>query len=208
MKYYGNSDYNRMETIASYPMAEINNPNSAIGFINQKGMLFEYLVNKENTSKHYKKGHLTNEAYVYYQDCTGFKKKRYKKETYYIGVREEDHVGKGGIECYVLYKQLPRIANDDTFRWKENLKYGTKETVIIQGNFEFTCIVKADGDAIVDVRYTKCDNKHRNRVTITRIEVYNAANEEILKAIKEWKEMFQNEMNNNTKTITDIRLVS
>ena len=158
--------------------------------------MFDFIVNQQKERK----------GLTEYRDCKQYKKKKYKKEYYYIGFRKI--LGsKGEKECYVVWKQLPRIANDDTFKWKENIKYGTKETVIIQGNFEFTCIVKADGDAIVDVRYTKCENKHRNRVTITRIEVFNAANEEILKAIDEWKKMFKSEMNSEETTVTDFRLV-
>lgn len=194
MKYYGNADYNRLEMVNFYSLDSIKDSNTPAGYLNQHDLLFDFIVNQQKERK----------GSVEYRECTQFKKKRYKKETYYIGIRKI--MGISG-ECYVVWKQLPRIANDETFKWKYNSKYDTKETVINQGNFEFTCIVKSDGDAIVDVRYTKCENKHRNRVTITRIEVYNAANEEILKAIDEWKSVFKSEVNVNKKTVTDYRLV-
>ena len=203
MKYYGDLNYNRLEMVDIYSMSEINDPNSMVGYLNKQGLLFDYVVNRDKPQTMNEEGKPVDPT-VFYEDCSSYKRKKYKKEYYYIGKRKYSF----GKEGYVFFKQLPRIANDKVFKWKENLKYGTKETVIIQGNFEFTCIVKADGDAVVDVRYTKCDNRHRNRVTIARIEVYNAANEEILKAIDQWKEMFMNEMNDTKSTRRDLRLVS
>ena len=182
MKFYGDLNCNRIALVDMYKMKFVNDVSSAIGFINKKGMLFEYAVDN----------HTCSETGTYYRDCSQFKKRKYKKETYYMGVHKS-----GNEEYYVVYKVLPRIANDGTFKWKKNERYDTLETVIIQGNFEFTCIVKSDGDAYVDVRYAKCDNKHRNRVTIARIEVFNAANEEILNAIEEWKKTFVDEIKNN-----------
>ena len=199
MKYYGNTDFSRMEMIGFYELDRVNNTNYFEGYLNKQGLLFDYTVNADITKKYNKNGYPA----VYYENTNLYKRKKYNKEYYYMGVRD----GFGGKKNYVVFKELPRITNDKTFKWKENIKYGTKETVIIQGNFEFTCIVKADGDAIVDVRYTKCENKHRNRVTITRIEVYNAANEEILKAIDEWRKLFKKEMDSNETTVTDVRLV-
>ena len=198
MEYYGNLDYERLVTVARYEMNDVNNPNTAVGYLNNKDILFDFIINQQK-----------EEAPISeYRDCSSLKKKKRNKEYYYIGIVKErartKEIGSTKTEYvsyYTVWKKLPRIGNDKTFKWKENLKYGTKETVIIQGNFEFSCIVKADGDAIVDVRYAKCDNKHRNRVTITRIDVYNASNQEILNAIKEWKKMFQKEMNEETPNI-------
>ena len=202
MKYYGNANRNRLDLMDIYPVEEINNPNTEAGYLYKKGMLFDFLVNRDRTTV--MNIHRSSDyPVVYYEDCSQFKKKKYANEVYYIGVREVCY-STGRKQCYVLYRQLPRIANDDIFRWKDNLKYGSKETVIIQGNFEYTCIVKADGDAIIDVRYAKCDNKHRNKVTITRIEVINAANEEILNAIAEWKKVFEQEMR-STKIVSGCR---
>ena len=202
MKYYGNMDFNRLDMMDCIDMDTINNPNTPEGYLYSKGMLFEFLANRDTSTirKRYYKGEYPP---VEYLDCSEFKKRKYRKQTYFMGVVK---TGKDE-ERFILYRQLPRIANDNTFRWRNNERYGTKETVIIQGNFEFTCIVKETGDAVVDVRYTKCDNKHRNRVTITRIEVYNASNEEILKAIAEWKEVFKEEMSSDDRTVRDFRLV-
>ena len=198
MKYYGDLNCNRVELMDYYPIDCINNPNTPEGYLNKNGMLLEFIINQQKEKK----------VPVEYIDCSGFKRKKSKKEYYYSGIKTVTIAGKGETECYVVYHQLPRIANDKTFRWKENAKYSTKETVVIQGNFEFACIVKADGNAFVDVRYAKCDNRHRNRVTITRIEVFDASNEEILKAIEQWKEMFKGEMNDTRAVTRDFRLVS
>lgn len=191
MKYYGDTEKNRLELVYDVDINDVTNEAIAEGYLNKKGMLFEFIMKRLSL------GYDISEFPCSYKNCSSFKKKKFNNEIYYIGTEKLQIGG----ERYRVWKKHARIENDKTFRWKENQKYGTKETVIIQGNFEFTCIAKADGDAIVDVRYTKCDNKHRNKVTITRIEVYDASNEEILNAIDEWKKTFAAEMNDKKATI-------
>ena len=89
------------------------------------------------------------------------------------------------------YKEVPGIYDDGhKLKWAENARYDAKETSFTQGMFEFHCIVKATGDAIVEVKYAKCENKHRNRVTIAEIEVIDATNKSIMDAITKWKKGF------------------
>ena len=98
------------------------------------------------------------------------------------------------IEEIYVYKEVNKIYNTKDLVWRENKRYGVKETTYISGNFEFFIIAKPDGDAVIEARYTKCDNKHRNKVTISRIEVYNASSEEIMNAINEWKKSMRGEL--------------
>ena len=64
--------------------------------------------------------------------------------------------------------------------------------IIEDGVFEFHCIYKADGNAVINVKYCACDNLHRNKVTMAMIEVDFASNDIILKGIKQWKKEFRN----------------
>ena len=91
---------------------------------------------------------------------------------------------------YVIYRELPNIYDDKTFHWKYNKKHGSYQAVLHSGEFEYLCIFKANGDAVVEIKYVKCDNQHRNRVTIAAINVYGASNQDILDAIQKWKAAF------------------
>lgn len=91
-----------------------------------------------------------------------------------------------------VYRELPDIYDDSIFHWKKNKKYGSMECTIEDGVFEFYCIYKADGNAVINVKYCACDNLHRNKVTMAMIEVDYASNDIILKGIKQWKKEFRN----------------
>lgn len=137
---------------------------------------------------------------------SGFKKAEHNGKTYWYGkdvapVFEQNRVNLKGLfslyeDAMFYFVELPGIYTDKDFRWKKNKKYNALETVLKMGEFEFYCVYRnGSDDVVVDVRYAKCQNKHRNKVTITTINVYNASNEGILEAIKEWEEEFSAELN-------------
>lgn len=92
---------------------------------------------------------------------------------------------------YAVYTELPLIIDDNNFKWKENSKYNSKEAVIIRNNFEYLCIANADGNGKIIVRYIKCENHHRNKVSIAEIDVSEVCNERFLRAIDEWTKEFK-----------------
>lgn len=96
--------------------------------------------------------------------------------------------------CYI-YELLPQLADDGTFKWKDDLRHGTKEAVIKFFDWEYACTAKyeKDGSCTVDIdcRYIKLDNRHSNKVTVSTITVkHNPSNQILLEAIDKW----QNEM--------------
>lgn len=199
MNYYGNTDVKRICYVAMYDTKDIENKGTAIGFIKSMDRLFDYSIEHfENYEVHmYKNGKAyktttsTNPIIDYTDSWMGLKKKKFRGERYYYG-----YINHNGKEVYVVMKELPKIANDDVFHWKNNIKYGTKEAVISQGLFEYQIIAKADGNVCIDVGYKKCDNKHRTKVTIARINALHANNKDILDAIKEWRKTFSQELIN------------
>lgn len=88
----------------------------------------------------------------------------------------------------ILFKEIPLLMNDEMFTWKENTKYNATEAVVAMGAFEYHCIVSADGNGKVIVRYVKCENFHRTRVTIAEFDVKDAYNETFCEAIKKWND--------------------
>lgn len=175
MKYYGDSSKMTLELVAM-----VNN-NKATKFIKSKGMLTEYILEVGEC-----------EHYIYdLVNVSNFKKKAFRGENYFIEYRKLYGSNK---ETILMYKEADRIYNDGKLVWRENKKYGVKETTYVTGNFEFFIIAKTDGDATIEARYAKCDNKHRNKVTISRIEVYNASNGEIMNAIEKWKREMREEL--------------
>lgn len=192
-EYYGNSDDKRLVYINSFKLSEVNDPTFPIGFINSKGMLMEYVVKDYKEGCSYgKKGKVknTDKRTWYFDDrAKNFEKIEYNGEEYYVG-KETRQVD----EEYSIYKELPKFINDETFSWHHNPKYNSTETTITSGAFDFHCIARESGDAYVSVMYTKCENKHRNKVTLAEITVYNASNEAILSAIREWKAEFIKDM--------------
>ena len=94
-------------------------------------------------------------------------------------------------ENLILFKEVPLLMDDDNFHWKDNTKYDAKETVIRMGAFEYQCIVNSDGGGKVIVRYVKCENFHRTKVTIAEFDVKNAYNESFIEAINKWNKEFK-----------------
>lgn len=96
----------------------------------------------------------------------------------------------------ILYQVLSPIYDDELFHWSENKRYDTMEATVVLGVFEFFCIFqKANQKGVVSVRYAKCDNQHKNKVTIAQIEdIYNADNDTFLDAIRQWKCSFENDV--------------
>ena len=192
-EFYGNSDYKRVRYIDSYPLTQINDATWPIGFINSKGMLMEYII------KNHKEGYSTtskgkrkncDHSTVYFDNrCMDMEKVTYKGEEYLVGkeCRNFD-------ELYSVYQELPMFINDENFKWRDNPKFGAKEANIESGSFEYHIIARENNTAYIEVRYTKCENKHRTKVTIAEITVYFASNEAILEAIRSWKNEFRDSL--------------
>ena len=193
-EYYGNSDDRRLQIIGAHNNRYLNDPTTDIGFIKSKGMLMEYTLKRyeEGYVDCGKKGRIKNcDRCTWYFDSrsSNLKKIEYEGNSYWVGVRKnlcDDY--------YEVYKELPKFINDDNFKWRNNEKYKALETTLTSGVFEFYCIARESGDAFISVRYAKCENRHRNKVTLAEINVYNASNEAILEAIREWKAEFIEDM--------------
>lgn len=183
-EFYGNANKKRIRYIDSYTLKEINDATYPIGFINSKGMLMEYII------KNYKEGNSRSKDVMYFDDrCKNMERVTYKGEEYLVGKENGNFQ-----ERYAIYKELPLFIDDETFKWRDNLKYGAKETTVAAGSFEYHIIARENAIAYIEVRYTKCENKHRNKVTIAEITVYNASNEAIIEAIDNWKYEFRNDL--------------
>lgn len=189
MEYYGDLNKKRLMVVARYDLKDITDPTTEIGYIHSKGLLLDY------TLKQYYEGYMHSKQqgnihpcddempWIIYDNCwSSARTNKRNKKTYYTN--EFEWNGKRG---YAVFMELPRIANDGTFTWKENKKYGTLEATLKSESFEYLCVSKLDGNAFVEVKYTKQENKHRNNVTLARIDVYNASNQDILDAIEKWK---------------------
>ena len=156
------------------------------GFIASKGMLDEYVkeVGKrgwrgyDRKRDHIDKSKMMNSLENVHIINDG-------DQVYYYGYKDL-----GPKKMFEIYSEDPSIFNDDNFTWKVNKKYGSKEAIIDSTVFTFNCIVKTNGDAFVDVKYNKKSNYHRNNVTIARIDIPDADNTSILKAIDKWKNDF------------------
>lgn len=192
MKYYGNG-CTKYKVLGTFSLSDIMDPECPIGYIKEKGLLLDFVVNKDwsysdcpNT-----KSYLAVRKFIIdnLNDIEEIEKVKYNNKEYLVG-----RYTKGlGDEIWIL-KELSKFSDDTYFKWRENTKHGTTEAKITDGNFEFWCVAKQDGDAIIDVKFCKCENKHRNKVTIERIEVQNASNEDIMDAIKQWKKQMRKEL--------------
>lgn len=185
MKIYGNENMKRGIKVGEVKRSEFNDKNSAVGFIKERGMLGEFIAEMNvDVNKEYFIDTNPNNISMKCVECNG--------EKYWYGVNPYDEMLTVKLDSMIgFYKELPDIYNDKMFHWKRNKKYGSMECVVEDGIFEYHCIYKADGNAIVDVKYNVCDNRHRNRVTITTIEIEYASNEVIIYAIKSWKKEFK-----------------
>lgn len=184
MKVYGEKNIKRAIKMGEITRAEFNNKDSAIGFIREHGLLDEYISKMDGNE----------ETYIDIDPKNiSLNKIEYNGETYWYGENAFDLMANFRVDSYVgFYKELPDVFDDKIFHWKKNKKYNSLECVIEEGMFEYYCIYKADGNATVDVRYTACDNRHKNKVTMSTIEIEYATNEVIMEAIKKWKRNFKN----------------
>lgn len=191
-------DNRRLLYINGFNAEAINDITSEIGFIKGKGMLMEFALKNYNEgiveiydNLGRRKSTRSENPSIYFDErWKKFKELEYDGEKYWVGIRNA-----GLNDLYEIYKELPRIINDDIFHWKENKKYGSREALLVEGDFEYFCIVKENGDASIDIRYTACMNRHSNKVTIATIDVIDASNEDILEAIKKWKTEFKKSLN-------------
>lgn len=186
MKYYGIENTKRSIKVGEVSRSDFYDNNTPIGFIRERGMLGEYISKMSGDDEYLIDTDPNNTS----MECV-----EYNGEKYWCGENCYDEMLTIKLSAMVgFYKELPDIYNDKVFHWKKNKKYGSMECVINEGVFEYHCIYKADGNAVVNVRYTACDNLHRNKVTIATIEIEYASNEVIIKAIKKWKRSFKDSL--------------
>ena len=185
MKYYGEKNIKRSIKLGEINYNEFNDKDSAIGFIREHGMLGEYVSKMYDDAEE----ELSIDTDT---ENISLEVVEYNGNKYWYGTNCYDPALTLGMSRKIgVYKELPDIYDDKIFHWKKNKKYGSKECTIEENMFEYQCIYKADGNAVVNIRYTACDNLHRNKVTIATIEIEYATNKVILKAIKKWKKNFR-----------------
>ena len=183
MKIYGNKNIKKVVRVGEINWKEFYDNNSAVGFIREHGLLGEFMAKMYDDLE---------EDMPIDVSSKGLKSVEYNGNKYWYGENSYDSFLQAKIYKTVgVYKELPDIYDDESFRWKENKKYGSKECVIEDGVFEFQCIYKADGNAVINVKYCACDNLHRNKVTMAMIEIEYATNALIHKGIIQWKREFQ-----------------
>lgn len=158
-------------------LTRFNDDTSEINFLKRKDLFMEFLTSKEALVCH---GNVIKE----------FKESEANEKGRYITYNNKKYLligTKYSVLTYDVYEVLPDVYNDEVLEWKKNKKHGTLEARFELGMFEYLCTYRDSGTALIDVRYVKCENPHRNRVTIETIEVRNATNERIFNAISEWK---------------------
>lgn len=196
MQYKGKR-FIRLHEVGTY-----NLKNRAERFIENKGMIMEYLLSNdysgitfyengkpvELSSDEIKERHTKT---VCSDDLTHLQTFDHEGKQYLRKI-EKNPDSKG--KRVVIYEMLPAIYDNETFRWTYNKKYNTRECTFTLGNFEFSCVCDFKNDVNIDVRYTKCDNRHHNRVMISSIKVNDASNETIIEAVEFWKQEFTREI--------------
>ena len=185
MKICGDKYMRRGIKVGEIDYRDFNDKNTAIGFIKEHGMLGEYISKMDAINDDEVSIDTT-------PDNISMKKVEYNGVKYWYGNNPYDvELTLGMYRKVGIYRELPNIYDDKIFHWKRNKKYGSLETTIEDGVFEFGVIYKVDGNAIVNVKYCACDNLHRNKVTIAMIEIEYATNDIILKGIGKWKNKFR-----------------
>lgn len=190
MKYYGKPNTKKGIKVGEILGSEFDNKNSAIGIIREHGLLGEYVSRIDNGNGD------TVEIDTDPKNIS-MNSVEYNGNKYWYGENSYDIEMQLKLNKRIgFYRELPDIYDDAVFHWKKNKKYGSLECVIEEGIFEYQCIYKPDGNANINVRYVACDNLHRNKVTMSTIEVINATNDVIIEAIKKWKSQFKDMLQN------------
>lgn len=170
----------RVQLIQSY---NENHNDHMIGFLNDKNLMMDFLLDE----KYHKKFPAPTFISEQKLEQNNAKKFKYNGDDYILVTNVYGTTS--------LYKVLLPVFDDGMFVWNKNKRYNSMESVVTIGAFEFLCIYHETGYGTVDVRYAKCDNKHRNKVTISTIENIRCANNKMfLEAINQWRETLKNEI--------------
>ena len=169
----------------------IGESNAYTDFMKKKGLLIEFLI---SIGRHcYEQDKINGKTIVDDIDRTIKHRAWWSPEQKYEKIIIDDEVFylcekwfSNNNQKYYIYMEVPLIIDDENFIWKTNFKYNSKEATITRGMFEYQCIINADGNGKVIVRYVKCENFHRNKVTIAEFDVPNAYNEVFLEEINRW----------------------
>lgn len=162
---------------------------SPLKYLYENNLMIDYLLKSDNPTNGLKL------PKYYLPNIRTAKTVEYNGKTYtYANVR----FGKRGGVQVVFWEGTPNIYVDGpNWLWSYNDKHGTFEYTIKEKFFEYVCVLRGDGSVRVDVKYTKCDNRHRNKVTISEIEIENATNNDIIEAINVWKKELINQIQIN-----------
>ena len=184
---YGDQYVRRALKITDIPYTEFIDESTAVGFIEKHGLIGEFI---SKLKYDYEGEEVNIDTDPKNLDLTLVE---YNGVRYWYGENSLDSLMnlKVGGRRIGFYRELPNIFDDHNFHWKKNKKYGTLECVMERNKLEFHCIYKPDGNAIVNVKYTACENLHKNKVTISTIEINYANNGVIMKGILRWLNEFQ-----------------
>lgn len=157
-------------------------PDRVSDFLCNEGLFGKYIYTKwQSMGDSYDKATLIHD----FKSDDKLKAIVYDDEVFYVKETETNRI---------VYKEIPRYTNDSFFHWILNEKYGARECTLERGPFKFVCTVKENDELTIEVKYTKCENRHRNTVTIATIEVFDGTNEIIKEAINAWGESFTEDL--------------
>lgn len=195
--------YVEKETVRLKMVGYYNMTDEKMGFINKKGLLMDFLADTFGSAEIYKSFVLNRkdlEEIFAIENGFGCSAFEHEGKQYVSGFANNFRSKAGYRGRYFgdfevgVYEILPNIYNDEMFSWKANKKYNVRECTYTSGLFEFHIVANSNDDVNINVKYTKCDNKHKNRVTIATININKASNESIVRAIDCWKKEFLTEV--------------
>ncbi len=177
---------------------ETTNAKPEIDFLVKQDVLFGYLKAKGNDYPDKEYEFCSNSGdvvdYVFDKDEGG--------SNAYIPYSEDGiqyYIKRNG-SMYYLYREMPLVINDYSFKWKKNTRYNCLEATIKDPVFEYHCVINSDSNGKVIVRYTKCENKHKNKVSVAELDVPRAFNERFIQVIEDWKSDLRKMMDMEHKT--------
>ena len=198
MKYYGDHNIKRGYVVGRFD-DNISIPSSPLGYLYSSGKIKEF-IEKRLVPKGKFPDSCNDEKYEFINIKDVFDTVNCKGGEYYIVCRYNSEQGRSETVIYSAESPVGKgglfKTKDHTYKftWRKNSKYNTLEMKIARGNFEFYCVHRDSGNGSIDVKYTACDNRHRNNVTIARIDLESPSNWDYIKAIYEWIDQFKEEL--------------
>lgn len=175
-------EYIRVRRVKHMPYEGIamQTPDPFCSFLREKGLYMEYVTREPEKNK-------PTEPFII-NNARGCEVVEYKDKTYIIYPQTRP------AKCTVIYEVLPLIHNDGVFKWKNIAKTGEDKCTVKRGSFDFVCVALASGDGYIDVKYNKCENLHRNKTTLSTIQLTNVSNSVFKDAINDWVATLKREL--------------